>query len=60
MPLGNKIQNAQSSTVHVIGYERLKEYIFIKIELHHPPQIHDTNYNTINETIHYTRYKHPS
>ena len=42
MPLGNKIQNVQSSTAHVIGYEKLKEYTFIK-----------TKYNTINETIHH-------
>ena len=32
MPLGNKIWNAQSSIVHVTGYEGLKEYTFIKID----------------------------
>ena len=59
MPLGNKIWNAQSSTLHIIGYERLKEYTFIKIELHHPPWIDDKKYNKINETIHHKRYKYP-
>ena len=60
MPLVNKIRNAQPSTVHVTGYERLKEHTFIKIELHPPPQIHATKYNTINETIHHKRYNYPS
>ena len=55
----NKIWNAQSSTVHVIVYERLKEYPYKKIELYHPPLIHDTKYNIINESIHHKRYKHP-
>ena len=54
MPLGNKIWNAQSSIVHVTGYERLKEYTYVEIEIHHPPRIHETKYNKINETIHHT------
>ena len=41
MPLGNKIQNAQSSIVHVTWYERLKEYKYVEIEINHPLQIHD-------------------
>jgi hypothetical protein len=53
MPPGKLIQNAQSSTVHVTGYERLKEYTYVKIEMHHPLRIHDTKYNKINETIHH-------
>ena len=53
MPLGNKIRSAQSSTIHVTGYERLKEYTFIKIDYIIPFWIHDTKYNTISETIHH-------
>ena len=34
MPLGNKIRNAQSSTVHVTGYERLKEYTYVEMEIY--------------------------
>ena len=41
--MANEIQNAQSSTVHVTGYERLKEYTYVKIEIHHPHRIHDTS-----------------
>ena len=66
MPLGKLIRNAQSSIVHVIGYERLKEYAYVEIEIkiHHPPRIHDTKYSKINETnnihdtsLHHKRYK---
>ena len=52
--MANEIQNTQSSTIHVTGYERLKEYTYVEIEIHPPPQIHDTKYNKINETIHHT------
>ena len=45
----------------------LKEYAYVEIKIHHPPQIHDTKYNKINEsiyhkdtTIHRKGYKHPS
>ena len=41
--LANEIWNAQSSTVHVTGYERLKEYTYVEIKIHHPHQIHDTS-----------------
>ena len=62
MPLANEIQNAQSSTVHVTGYERLKEYTYVEIKIHHPPQIQDTRYNNINEpiSIHHKIYIHPT
>ena len=30
--LENEIRNAQSSTAHVTGYERLKEYTYVRIE----------------------------
>ena len=56
--LENKIWNAQSSIVHVTGYERLKEYTYVEIKIHHPPRIHDTKYNKINKSIHHERYKH--
>ena len=36
------------------GMKGLKEYKYVEIEIHHPPQIHDTKYNKINETIHHT------
>ena len=60
MPLGNKIQNAQSSIVHVTGYERLREYTYVEIGRHHPPWICHTKYNTIDESIYHKRYIHPS
>ena len=31
------------------GMKGLKEYTYVEIEIHHPPWIHDTKYNTINE-----------
>ena len=60
MPLGNKLQNAQSSTIHVIGYERLKEYTCVEIKIHHPHRNHDIKYSKINETnnIHDTYIHH--
>ena len=58
--LANKIRNAQSSTVHVTGYERLKEYTCVEIKIHHPPGVHDIKYSKINETnsIHDTSIHH--
>ena len=31
----------------------LKEYTYVEKEIHHPPRIHDTKYNKINESIHH-------
>ena len=53
MRVGSKIQNSQSSIVHVTWYERLKEYTFIKIDYIIPFGYIDTKYNTINETIYH-------
>ena len=43
MPVGKLIWNAQSSTVHVTGFERLKRIYICKDRLHHPYLIHDTS-----------------
>ena len=58
--LANEIQNAQSSTVDVTTYERLKEYTYVEIKIYHPPRIHDTKYSKINKTnsIHDTSIHH--
>ena len=58
--MANEIRNAQSSTIHVTGYERLKEYTYLEIKIHHPHRNHDTKYNKIDETnnIHDTSIHH--
>ena len=58
--MANEIRDAQSSTVHVTGYERLKEYTYVNIKIHHPTLIHNTKYNNVNETnnIHDTSIHH--
>ena len=58
--LANEIRNAQSSTVHVTGYERLKEYTCVEIKIHHPTLIHGTSTIKINESnsIHDTFIHH--
>ena len=55
--LANEIRNAQSSTVHVTGYERLKEYTYVEIKIHHPTLIRGTKYNETN-SIHDTSIHH--
>ena len=32
------------------GMKGLKEYTCVETEIYHPPRIHDTKYNKINET----------
>ena len=58
--LANEIRNAQSSTVHVTGYERLKEYTYVEIKIHHPTLIHGTSAINLNEinSIHGTSIHH--